>query len=155
MRRWLIYLIAVLVLYSLPEGQGTELGKLNPAGLIYIYKEADQFVVRTDTKEMGKGVSVETALEDLRASSGAEVFLDTVDYILVTEDTKSCVPELEKQFRLSSNIVLATGQIDAVQAADFLAIHNPELTLLDYVTTGKSIPKLMMAGERYYLESNR
>lgn len=155
MKRWLIYLIAVLVLYSLPEGQGTELGKLNPAGLVYIYKEADQFVVRTDTEEMGRGASLEKALEDLRATSSAEVFLDTVDYILVTEDTKSCVPELEKEFRLSSKMVLATGQIDAVQAASFLATHDPEMTLLDYVTTGKSLPKLMMAGERYYLESNR
>jgi hypothetical protein len=39
MRRWLIFVVAVLNVSLLPKGKGTDIGKLQPAELIYIYKE--------------------------------------------------------------------------------------------------------------------
>ena len=152
MKRWIMFALAAVVVGMLPKGQQIDVGKLNPAELIYIYKEDSLTVVLTDTGDAGWGDTLEKALDDLRSTSFGEVFLDTVDYILVTEETKSVLPKLENHFRLSSNIFLASGEVDLKKVAEFLSVHNPERTLLDSITRKEKLPKLMTAGERYYLE---
>ena len=81
-----------------------------------------------------------------------EVFLDTTEYILVTEQIGKMLPELEDVFRLSTQVVLATGEVDPKSAAQYLMAHIPGVTLRDHLMQGDQIAKLMTAGERYYLE---
>ena len=152
MKRWILYTLVAAGILLLPKGQGVDIGKLIPAELIYIYKEQDRIVVETDTDNSGEGVTLEKALEDLHATASGTVFLDTVQYALVTEETKNLLPELESILRLSTNVVLATADVDLPKAAPYLTSHNPKVTLKDHLTQGKHLPKFMKAGERYYIE---
>ena len=152
MKRWILYGLVAVVILFLPKGQGVDTGELIPAELIYIYKEQNQIVAETDTGEYGKGITLQKAVEDLQETAFGVVFLDTVDYILVTEETKDLTAELESEFRLSTNIIMATGPMDTVKVSRFLAIHNPEVTLRDYLVDREKLPKCMKAGDRYYIE---
>lgn len=151
MKRWWMGL-AVAVLLLVPEGQGMDVGKLQPVELLYICKENEKTVVRADTDDFGTGNTLETALQDLHDTTAGVVYLDTVDYVLVTEQTKNLIPKFEEFLRPSVNLVLATGDVDAVTALDYLAIHKPGITLIDHMQGKKELPKLMTVGERYYLE---
>ena len=125
---------------------------LRPAALLYIYKEDGRTIIVTDTNDVGIGDSLNAALDDMHKTSAGEVFLDTVDYVLVTEQTKNCIPELMQILRPSANLVMATGEIDVKSASEFLAIHRSEISLKDYMQEAQELPKMMTVGERYYLE---
>lgn len=152
MRKWQVYLAAAALVLLLPEGQGSDVGKLQPAELVYIYKENDAISVCTDTGDLGSGETLPGALKDMQETSPGILFLDTVDYILITEETKNVIPELEEYFRPSSAVILATGTIDVERATRFLSVHEPDSPLTDCVTENVQLPKLMTAEERYYLE---
>ena len=152
MRRWTIYALAAFAVLLLPKGQEKAIGKLLPVELIYIYKETDRTLVQTDTGDIGQGDSLTEALADLRMAASGEVFLDTAEYILVTEEARKLLQEAETVFRLSAQVVLATGKVDPQIAAQYLSAHRPGVTLKDHLMLGEPVPKLMTAGERYYLE---
>ena len=152
MKRWILYTLVAAGFLLLPKGQGVDIGKLIPTELIYIYKDQDRIVVETDTGNSGEGITLEKALEDLHATASGTVFLDTVQYALVTEDTKDLLPELESVLRLSTNVILATADVDPAKTALYLTSQNPEVTLKDHLTQGEHLPKIMKAGERYYIE---
>jgi len=151
MKRWLIFLAAAAILFLLPEGQGSDIAALQPVELFYICMEEGRVALRTDTEELGIGNTLDDALQDLRATARGEIFLDTVDYVLVTEETKAVIPELENLLRPSAKLILATGTVNAKNITEFLSIHKPEFTIKDWMTGRTELPKLMTAGERYYL----
>ena len=105
----------------------------------------------TDTQSMGHGFSLEMAVADLNATASAEIFLETAEYVLVTEGTRYLLPSLKDYIRPGAKVVLATGPVEAQELTDYLEIQKPEITLLDCMAGGKQLPKLMTAGERYYL----
>lgn len=151
MRRWILLLAAAGVLLLLPQGQGTDIAKLQPVELLYINIEEGRIALRTDTEELGIGNTLDDALRDIRATAAGEIFLDTVDFVLVTEDTKTMIPELEALLRPSAKLILATGMVDPKNITEFLSVHKSELTIKDWMTGQTELPKLMTAGERYYL----
>jgi hypothetical protein len=152
MRHWLLFVVAAVIISLLPKGQGTDIGKLQPAELIYIYKEENTLVLETDTGDVGSGETLQEALADMEATSFGEVFLETMNWILVTEDTKQILKNQWEKFRLSAQVVLVTGPVDVKTISQYLQIHKSNVTLKDYVAGQKELPKLMTAGERYYLE---
>lgn len=152
MRHWLLLVVAAVIISLLPKGQGTDIGKLQPAELIYIYKEENNLVLATDTGDVGSGETLQEALADMEATSFGEVFLETMNWILVTEDTKPVLKQQWEKFRLSAQVILVTGPVDVKTLSQYLQIHKSNVTLKDYVAGQKELPKLMTAGERYYLE---
>lgn len=151
MKRWLSFLIVGAVLLVLPKGQGLNVGELEPVELIYIQMEDNRIQVETDTGEQGRGNTLTEALRDTEDTAMGKIFLETVDYILVTEQTKTLIPELRGIVRPSANLVLVTGPVTLEDVSTFLQIHKPDKTLKDWLTGKQGLPKLMTAGERYYL----
>lgn len=151
MKRWILFLAAAAVVLFLPDGQGIDVAKLQPVELLYINMEQGRIAVYTDTGEYGIGNALEDALRDVRATAKGEIFLDTVDYVLVTEETKSEISELRHVLRPSANLILATGPVQPKDITAYLAVHKPDVTLKNWMMGQRELPKLMTAGERYYL----
>jgi len=151
LKRWYWIAVGLIVLFLLPEGQGMDVSQLQPMELIYICMEEGRVVVRTDTGDEGSGNTLDTALMNLHASSNGKVFLDTADYVLVTEDTKDLIEEMGGILRLSARVILASGQIDPEAVPQYLAAHDSRVTLKDCMSGEQTLPKLMTAGKRYYL----
>lgn len=130
MKRIAVY-IAVLLIVMLIPMQGMDIGKLRPVGLIQLYKEAGEMLIVTDTKDSGRGKTVDEAFGNLEDTTSGVIFLDTADYLLISETAKDAAMELGQYVKPTIEICIAEKDIDPVQAAEYLAVHHPEVKLRD------------------------
>lgn len=150
MKYWAWYIGAVVLVAILGwmPFQGTDVARLQPVELISVSQEENQVLVETDTGDSGRGQTLELALEDLYNSTPGEIFLETAEYLLITPEAQSLLLELTQTLRPSCKVCLREGEADLAEAAAYLSVHEPRLTLQDYRTGEKDIPKLKMEGER-------
>ena len=151
MKRWSIMLGCLLVLYLLPGRQETKIGSLKPVEVLLVSIEENRICVATDTKDRGVGITLTAALEDMKASSSGEIFLETVSYVLVTEETRLLLEQLSRILRPGTLVLLSAGQVEPEKVAEFLAVHKTKCALRECADGQTPLPKLMTAGERYYL----
>lgn len=151
MKRWIVFCLAAAALFVLPQGQGVDIGEIEPVELLGIQKKSGCIVIATDTGEFGQGLTVAEAVRDAENTATGKLFLETVDYVLVTEQIKSEIPELMNILRPSARLILVKAPMDLEGAAEYLQTHKPEMTLKDWMTGKRELPKLTMVGERYYL----
>lgn len=151
MMRRIVAAVCLLGLFLLPRGRGTDIGDLKPVEVLLITIEEGRICVETDTGDRGIGITLKSALEDMKETSDGEIFLETVSYVLVTEDTSFLLEELGRILRPGTEAVLAAGSIAPEDVVQFLKVHEPGCDLRRYLTGQKQLPKLMTAGERCYL----
>lgn len=149
MRKW-IWLGAIL-LFLLPE-RGTDVGKLLPVETLLIEKEAERYVVSTDTGNSARGDTLEAAMDALRASAPGVIFLDTADYVLLTGETLECVEELSGFVRPGTQIYTVAGSPDLGKIGGFLEAHGPDAPLYQVQKGEKKAPKLCIEGENWHFE---
>lgn len=152
MKRWHVYLAAVVAAILLPRGQEMDIGKLQPVELIHIYKESNVIVVRTDTGDLGIGSTLDQAFGNMKQTSVGEIFLETVDYVLLSEEMKDKMPELEQTLRPAAHILVASARINPEDARAYLNAHPTKVTLKDCMAGESKLPKLMTVGDRYYVQ---
>ena len=87
MNRWLFMLAALLPVSLLPS-LGTELSRLLPAAVLALWEDGKQITLETDMGDLGEGETLEDALRDLRDSAPGEVLLDTVENLILTENSR-------------------------------------------------------------------
>lgn len=153
MKYWAWYIGAVVLVAALGwmPFQGTDVARLQPVELISVSQEENRVLVETDTGDSGRGETLELALEDLKNSTPGEIFLETAEYLLITPEGQSLLPELTKTLRPSCKVCLREGIVDLEEAAAYLSAHEPWLTLQDYRTGEKNLPTLRMEGGRGHL----
>lgn len=132
MKRWIGLLAGFALAVLLAPSGETEIADLRPVELLSVYQEEGQLCVETDTGDLGKGVDLQTALKDLKATTPGEIFLETADYVMVTAETKAYLPELKKILRPATEIVQMQDRIEVSAAAEFLSVHRPGLSMKDY-----------------------
>ena len=130
MKRIAVYaaLLASTLLFPM---RGMDIGKLRPVGLIQLYKEAGKVFVVTDTGDSGRGKTVDEAFGNLEDTTSGVIFLDTADYLLISETAKDAAMELGQYVKPTIEICIAEKDIDPVKAAEYLAVHHPEVKLRD------------------------
>lgn len=150
MKNWILMAICIAVFASLPS-QGTELGELHPVSLLVAQTEGKSIHLLTDTGDRGEGETVEAALRNLEDTTPGHLFLDTVQYLVVTEQTRYLIPQLKEMLRPGVLVCLTESQIDPEAVPAFLTTHQPENRLSD---TNELTPlqKLTCTEERYILE---
>ena len=151
MRRSYLIGAALLLAILLPKGRGTDLSELIPVEILYIDKVEDHIQVVTDQGVSGMADTLEAALADMQGTSPGRVFLDTAEYLLVTEQALPELENLMRTIRPSVKLLLVTQQPQWDGLAAYLQGQDPEATLLDYQTENVSIPKLMSVEGRYYI----
>lgn len=153
MKRWMFFAALFIIYLIIPEGQGVDVARLKPVEFLCVCQEAGRVKVIADTQDYGVGNTLEAALTDLERSAEGVVFLDTVDFVLITEQTRDQLPYICKTLRPAARLVLAAGVVEPETAAAYLRAHETELTLMDYRKGRRDLPKLMTGGEgRYVLQ---
>jgi hypothetical protein len=150
--KWITSLLAILlvaVLDWLPF-QGTDVATLEPAEALYVSLE-EQVLVETDGGWFGRGETVEQAIADLKESSPGQVFLQTVDYLLLQEGSEEVLPALYSHLRSGCSVCRIEEKPDIEKASAYLRTHRPGMTLQHYRAGKKEIPILIMKEERAYL----
>lgn len=150
MKRWIVYALALtLVLFLVPVPK-TDVGELLPVELLCVYYKEGTLCVKTDTGDMGTGETLGEALSDLKATAAGNIFLDTVDYLIITKKAIPLLPQLWQILRPATQLCL--GEEADTGAAAFLAAHSPGVTLNDVRAGMRTLPVLTRTEERYRLE---
>ena len=146
-----------IILYSLLLGsalllprQGTDVGKLLPVELISIYKEADAFVIATDAGATGTGDTIENAVMDMKATAAANVYLDTADFLLISDLSDEEVETLREILKPSIRVCETEGRVSPKRAADYLRIHRPEQRLGEW-TRSNPVQLQIIEGGKLFL----
>lgn len=148
--KWIFY-SAVLAVSLLAPVKRTDVALLQPVEVISLYMEGAQTVLETDTGDLGKGTSVEQALEDLKQTTPGIVYLDTAEYLLVAEGTESRIPEIAAYLKNDVKLCTADPGIDLTLAALYLDVHSPEMTVSEW-REGKNPEKLVKENDRLQLD---
>ncbi|MBR3974031.1 MAG: hypothetical protein IKJ99_08785 [Oscillospiraceae bacterium] len=136
MKRLLLYIMVIGAALLIPE-QGTDVGKLQPVELIFLYKDEGEIVLETDTGGMGRGETLAEAYQDLEDTTPGTLFLDTADYLLVARSARTLVPQMAAYMKVNTGVCQAEKGTDLVLAAEYLGVHQPEKTLRTLKETDK------------------
>lgn len=145
MKRWLWYIgiIAVIAALSGKASTGTDIAKLQPVQVVHLTCPEGKVVLETDTGDWGTGETLKDALKDMKDAASREVFLDTADYLIVSQDCIDLLPAMMKQLRPSCSICLGEGRVDMTQVGTFLQQHAPEVTLMEYRAGDRQLQTLV------------
>lgn len=152
--RWILSLLAVLsvvVLGWLPF-QGTDVATLEPAETLYVCIKEESIWVETDGGWFGKGATAKEAIADLKESAPGQVFLQTVDFLLLQENSEQVLPQLYSFLRSGCCLCLTDEKPELEKTTTYLRAHRPGMTLQDYRVGETHIPKLTMQEDRAYLD---
>lgn len=133
--RIVIY-VAVLGLLLLAPVNRLDVAKLEPVQTVAIYTDSGEVVLETDTQNMGRGATAEEALQDLEENTPGVIYLDTAQYLLVTEDAAQYVDQLRGELKQSVQVSLWDGKGEISQAARYLSVHG-KTTKFRHWKTGK------------------
>ncbi len=150
MKKWLIMVLALLIFAVLPTS-GTELGELHPVSLLMIQTQGKQIQLYTDTLDQGNGETLDAALKNLKDTTPGHLFLDTVEYLILTEQTRYLIPQLKQLLRPGVVVCMGEGELDVQALPEYLKTHTPEISLRD-ADEKTPLQKLSNSEERFFLE---
>lgn len=141
MKKWIpMLLLAAAVLWS--PARGADVGRLIPVELVQILRTEQGFLVRTDTENRGVGETLDAAIADLKEQASGEIFLETAEYVLLTETSRACARDLPTYFRPGTQIYQAPPLEDLAAAAEYLGQHSVPSPLFRLGERGR-LPHLM------------
>ena len=144
MKKSILYMLILAVILVLPT-KSTDVGKLRPVQTVAAYKKGMFYEIRTDTKDWGRGESVAAAIKNLKATTPATIYLDTAQYLIVSDVT--LVNEMRPHFKDSVRICQFTGEPPMEMVSKYLSAHSEEQTLGNW-RTGESLPLLDCTKDR-------
>ena len=149
MKRILIY-IGILAAVLLVPLERTDVGKLRPVQTVSVYRDGASYVIATDTGDKGKGETVLEALNDLKQTTPAVIYLDTAQFLLTGKNAEDAVVDLRRYFSKSVELYSFRGEPDLELVSKYLAVHGngPRLKQWD---PGEKLPVLACSGEQIRL----
>lgn len=124
-----------------------DVAQLRPIEVISIYKEDGTVILETDTEDIGRGVDALAALEDMKQTSPAVIYLDTAEYLLISQDAAEEAEQLRESLKESVQICVAQQKVNLQQAAKYLPVHG-ELPELRHWKPGQILPIIWLENER-------
>ena len=153
MKKWLIYavaLVAVLFLGNSPF-RGTDIAKLAPVEVVWMAQIGDMVYLETDTADVGRGIDVASALQDMKAKASGVVFLETANYLIVNQGDESLLDQMHSVLRPSCMICVSDKKPVLEDSAAFLSVHEPDVTLRQLHAASQKLPFLMQEQGRLEL----
>lgn len=157
MKKYLRYgLMALVVLFFGAESSGgKDIGKLQPVQVVCMSRIGDELLLQTDTGDQGRGHTPQEALADMKSAAAGEIFLDTAEFLLLTPDCLDILDEMGAVLRPSCSLCLMEGEPNLEQIGQFLALHTPKLTLMEYRAEPGQLQTLKTTDGRMTLVSRK
>ena len=129
--RWSLYIVILLMLFVAPL-ERLDVAKLLPVQAVAVYTEGDAVVLETDTENKGKGVSIADALADLKENTPAVVYLDTAEFLMVSESAVSEMEEIKNYFKPTVKVCVCDAAGKVKDTAKYLDVHRKLPKLEDW-----------------------
>lgn len=155
MKKWLYFLTGLFVVGALgtDSSAGKDVGKLQPVQVVCLSYADDKVRIWTDTGDAGSGPDLMAAVGDMSAAAASEVFLETADYLLVSRDCLALLQDAAGVLRPSCSVCLMDGQPDMERVGQYLTLHIPQITLMEYRAGEQSLQTLKTTDGRMTLVS--
>jgi hypothetical protein len=152
MKRIILYIIICALTLLIPV-ERMDIAKLRPVETVILQKQGDVVTIATDTDDSGQGTDALQALQNMKETAKGIIYLDTAQYLLVSEDAADLVQQLRPHLKHSVTLYKCELIVDTKEVSRYLDIHGngPKLKVWK---TGDSMPVLRQAGERLILSEN-
>ena len=120
------YIILVAAAFLIPR-QPQNLELLRPVEVLQISHTGNKIQLETDLGDVGEGETVELALADMKASASGTIYLDTTEFLLVSENAVDLIDRLHPY--LKGSVRICVSEEEAEKNAAYLRAHPPELKL--------------------------
>ena len=114
--RVLLYIVILGLLFLAPV-QRLDVAELEPVQTVAMDYRRNAVVLETDTGNRGIGKDVESAMKDLREKTPGVIYLDTAEYLLITESAAAFVEDLQDHLSTAVRVSLWDGE-GSVKGAD-------------------------------------
>ena len=145
MKRWILYIVILALVVAVPA-KPMNIGKLLPIRAVGVYKEGSWYRIETDTGNQGFGSTVPQALRNMKDTASGIIYLDTAEYLVLTDATENIAVELEPELRTSIKVCMATKPMDLAQVAEYLDVHKG-LPKFEAYKKGAELPLISTFGE--------
>lgn len=133
MKKIVLYILLLGAALLLPV-EGEDVGKLLPVEVVQLDKTGDTLVISTDADAKGTGTTMAAAVQNMHATADGIVFLDTADFLLVTDAAKQHVEDMTEYLKPSVRVCMLRSEVDLKEAAGYLRVHKPQQHLRDWET---------------------
>lgn len=140
MKRIILYVLILCSLTFLPL-KSMEIANLEPVQAVWMYEADGKVVLETDTEDKGTGGSVEEALADMKQKSPGIIYLDTAQYLLVSETAQPQIAALQPYVKGSVRLCQWDGQGDLADAVKYADAHKIGKKIKNW-TADVKLPKL-------------
>ena len=143
--RIIAYIVCLGTLFFVPLNR-IEIADLEPIQAVWMYTENGNIVLETDTDDMGVGVTVEIALSDMKNRSSGVVYLDTAQYLFVSETVLGEIYAIEPYIKQSVHLCKWGGQGSIEEAVKYAKSHNVGLKIKCWDVAG-NLPEIPPVNE--------
>lgn len=140
MKRIPLYIIILTLVFFAPVRR-VNVGTLRPVEVVSVYRLNGKVIIETDTGDLGQGIDMEQAVQDMKQTSPAVIYLDTAEYLLFTNDCQYVAQELRSHLKGSVKVCMTQGQVSTKDAAKYLVVHG-DLPKLKHWKPGDKLPVL-------------
>ena len=130
MKRVFLYILILGALFFVPL-ERVEIAKLEPVQGVWMYEEDGRIVLETDTKDKGVGTTAKEALENMKKQSSGIIYLDTAQYLLVT-NAEEQISTLKQHLKGSVQLCGWSGEGGLSDAILYADAHKIGLKLRDW-----------------------
>ncbi len=123
MKRIIIYCILLLCATVIPIDR-IDIGDLEPIQAVWMYEEDGMICLKTDTEDLGSGETVQQALEEMKKNSEGIVYLDTAEYLLVSENMQNQISKIKPYLNRNVKIAQWIGESSIADAARYMKAHK-------------------------------
>ena len=123
MKRILFYILLLAFVLVVPV-ERVDIATLRPVQTVAVTFANKECCIVTDTGNLGVGENALSALEDLKRTTPGIIYLDTADYLLVSEGAQEQAQMLRSYMSDSVRVYQLLGTPDLEEVSAYLQIHD-------------------------------
>lgn len=137
MKRIIFYCILLAVALVIPIKK-IDISDLEPIQVVKMDRQDGNIVLQTDTGDEGIGENVQQALENLKQNSAGIIYLDTAEFLTVTENAKEYIGSMKALLKEKVRVCQWNGEGELSTVGKYMKAHKigvrlqqwkPEITL--------------------------
>ena len=135
------FYIVLLALTFLAPIKRVDVGQLQPVEAVFLVRQGEAVTLTTDTGDTGQGSTALEALYDLKETTPAVIYLDTAEYLVLSESAAQDVQALRDYLKGSVRVCYMDGEVGPEKAVQYLNVHA-KLPKLKRWKAGDELPIL-------------
>lgn len=140
MKRIIFYCIILIGVLAVPV-ERMDISHLEPIQAVYLYRDGENIVLETDTEDRGTGKTVQQALTDMKNKSSGIVYLDTAEFLLVSDSALEDIEQMKAVLKGSVRVCGWDGKGELTEAAEYMQAHKTGCRL-DKWNPAVKLPKM-------------